>query len=170
MVWYRVSQILRWKAEKLTPKEQLLYYRSQKKTRGLEKGELFMRKMLFAFATLSILLGCLVAMPNQTEATDTWIKTSEGMDFYVIDETVKKNGYPDLFCVNVKLVKDGKIIKTEERMYAKFKSEYWTFGKDEEKNSPIRSFTYKDEIFEYCMGKLGWKYTVVDKYDEKRYS
>ena len=66
------------------------------------------------------------------------------------------------FKVIVKQVQNGKVIKSNEWSFSKWKDDGWRYRTDEMKGNT--SIVYNSEIFEYCMKKLGWTYVKNNGY------
>ncbi len=66
------------------------------------------------------------------------------------------------FRVKVNQVQNGKVIKTIEYSYSKWKDDNWRYKTNEMKGNT--SIVYNDNVFEGCMKKLGWAYNKKDGY------
>ena len=120
-----------------------------------------MKKFFFAFmfvVTLTFAQTC--------AAKDVWVAHwggSDNVDIYVMDDTIISKSYDESFTVTTKSVRNGQLLETVQWDYYK-SSGYggmWRYETNKMRDNDSVVLP-GDEIFKFCMGKLGWSYTVKD--------
>lgn len=99
-------------------------------------------------------------------ASDIWVESwnDEGVDIYVVDETIKNISVENnrAFSVSVKEVKGGQLLKNVQWTFSKFSDDFWRYETSEMDGEHLTVVIPRNAIFEFCMEKLGWSFSVVD--------
>lgn len=123
-----------------------------------------MKKFIF-FALLTVTL-IFSASFNNCEAKDVWVTrwASENIDIYVMDDTITSgsSGNSRYFKVSTKQVRNGKLLKVINWSYSKGNGGMWRYETSTMDGTHTTAVLSRDEIFEFCMKKLGWSYRIVD--------
>ena len=119
--------------------------------------------VLLAFLTAAMFLSISV---NSCEAEDVWVShwASEGIDIYVMDDTIIGDSSDDnkYFKVSVKEVKNDELIKVVNWHFSQYKTDMWRYATSAMDGTHTTAVIAKNELFEFCMNKLGWSYRVDD--------
>ena len=122
-----------------------------------------MRKI---FLAVVVTLTCLATFNLPAAAKDVWIDSSEGVETYIMDETIEgdSNENGKWLRVDTKIIKDGEIVRAVRWIFTQDGSdgdrlENWFCNASE---NGSRSFgtervsgTYLKKIIAYCLDHLG---------------
>lgn len=116
----------------------------------------------FKFIFSLLLAATMIFSANICAAADAWAGhlPKEKVDLYVMDDTINAGANQDYFSVSVKYVKKGKLDKIVNWKFSKRKTDLWHYSTVEKKGVKDKVLTAPNEIFEFCMGQLGWSYRV----------
>lgn len=127
-----------------------------------------MRLLVFAvmFALLTVTQTC--------AAADIWIEhwNSEGIDIYAIDKTIRGDVSQDgnrYFTVSTKFVKGGKLQQTVKWKFSSYRGDMWRYETSTMDGSHTTVVIPRNRLFEFCMNKLGWTYTITNDSGIKYY-
>ena len=97
-------------------------------------------------------------------AKDIWVDNweGEGVDVFVMDDTIIANDAKNNFSVSTKMVHNGKLARVLTWKFSKFRDDMWRYETNEMDGSHTTVVTPRNKIFEFCMKKLGWSYKIVD--------
>ena len=120
-----------------------------------------MTKIFFAvmFAVLTVSQTC--------AAADVWIEhwQSEGIDIYAADDSIKgdvSQSGDKYFIVSTKFVKGGEVQRVVKWTFSKYQSDMWRYETSAMDGTHTTVVIPRSPLFEFCMNKLRWKYTVTD--------
>ena len=120
-----------------------------------------MTKIFFAvmFAVLTVSQTC--------AAADVWIEhwQSEGIDIYAADDSIKgdvSQSGDKYFTVSTKFVKGGEVQRVVKWTFSKYQSDMWRYETSAMDGTHTTVVIPRSPLFEFCMNKLRWKYTVTD--------
>ena len=126
---------------------------------------MIMKKFFLAtFICCTVALFCTL---NSCNAKDVWVSSRNGINVYVMDETIKDTitNYPSrYFDVSIKKVQNGSLLEVESWHYSKVENERWNARCNKYDSSVLMP---RDFVFEFCMKKLGWSYKITQ---DKRYA
>ena len=119
--------------------------------------------VLLAILTAAMFLSISV---NRCEAEDVWVSygSSKDIDIYVMDDTIigdssDNNKY---FKVSVKEVRNDELIRVVDWHFSQYKTDMWRYATSEMDGTHTTAVISKNELFEFCMNKLGWSYRIDD--------
>ena len=97
-------------------------------------------------------------------AKDIWVDhwESEGVDVYVMDDTIIANDAKNNFSVSTKMVHNGELSRVLTWNFSKYQDDMWRYETNSMDGSHTTVVTPRNKIFEFCMKKLGWSYKIVD--------
>ena len=100
-------------------------------------------------------------------AKDVWVDhwNYENVDIYVMDDTLR-HGISDSgkwFAVSTKEVKNGKLQKVINWQFSQFHTDMWRYETSTMDGRHTTVVIPKSNLFEYCMNKIGWTFTVKDQ-------
>ena len=99
------------------------------------------------------------AFCNVAGAKDVWVDRwqSENTDIYVMDETINGNNMRDGFTVSVKEVKNSRLLRIVKwDIYDG--GGMWRYSTDDMSGDHDTVLMAPNQIFEFCMKRLGWTY------------
>ena len=117
-----------------------------------------MKKFFFALmfvVTLTVASTC--------AAKDVWIDHwggSDNFDIYVMDDTIISKSYGERFTVTTKFVRNGQLLETVHWDFNK--SGMWRYETSTMNGDNDTSVIPRSPLFEFCMNRLGWSYTIRD--------
>lgn len=101
-------------------------------------------------------------------ASDIWVDywTDSRIDVYVIEESLKDISAPEnlAFKVSTKEVRNGQLLKIVHWNFTKLGDDFWRFETSEMDGEHLTVVLPRHAIFEFCMNKLGWTYSVVESW------
>ena len=97
-------------------------------------------------------------------AKDIWVDNweGEGVDVYVMDDTIIANDAKNNFSVSTKMVHNGQLSRVLNWHFSKYQDDMWRYETDSMDGTHTTVVTPRNKIFEFCMKKLGWSYKIVD--------
>lgn len=120
-----------------------------------------MAKIFFAvmFAVLTVSQTC--------AAADVWVDRwqSDGIDIYAADDSIKgdvSQSGDKYFTVSTKFVKGGKVQRVVKWTFSKYQSDMWRYETSAMDGTHTTVVIPRNPLFEFCMKKLRWQYTVTD--------
>ena len=119
-----------------------------------------MKKIFLIVATALIFF-----TPARSSAADVWVDywNSEGVDIYVVDETIIKISDYTAFSVTTKKVADGQLKQVTKWTFGKSPANgMWRYETSEMDGEHFTAVLYRNRIFEFCMKNLGWGYKIED--------
>ena len=107
---------------------------------------------------LSLMFVVALAFTSTCAAKDVWIDHwgSEGVDIYVMDDTIVGNSSGNGFSVVTKEVRNGRLLKNVKWIFDNARGS-WRY-ETSTMNGNHTSIVYNNKIFEFCMNRLGWSY------------
>ena len=113
---------------------------------------------------LSTIFVTLIFTSSICAAKDIWVDhwESEGVDVYVIDDTIIANDAKNNFSVSTKMVHNGELSRVLTWNFSKYKNDMWRYETNSMDGSHTTVVTTRNKIFEFCMKNLGWSYKIVD--------
>ena len=120
-----------------------------------------MRQIFFA-ATFAVTL----IVAQTCAAQDIWVAhwNAENVDVYAMDDTIT-SGTSDTgryFKVTTKFVRGGQLLEVVNWSFSKFRDDMWRYETSTMDGTHTAVVIPRSPLFEFCMGKLGWSYKVVD--------
>lgn len=101
-------------------------------------------------------------------AADIWVdsRNDEGVDIYVVDETIKNISADDnrAFSVSVKEVRGEQLLKNIRWTFIKFGDEFWRYQTTDMDGEHLTVVIPRNAIFEFCIEKLGLSYSAVENW------
>ncbi|MBQ6976900.1 MAG: hypothetical protein IJQ16_10185 [Selenomonadaceae bacterium] len=121
-----------------------------------------MKKIIF---TLTIFVA-LIFSAATCAANDVWVDSwgSEGVDIYVMDDTIIGNNDRNYFSVSTKKVRNGKLIQVVQWKFSKFRGDMWRYETSTMDGSHTTVVIPRNKIFEFCINRLGWSYRIEGNY------
>ena len=115
--------------------------------------------LLTIFATL-------IFSASTCAAKDVWVDTwqSEGIDIYVMDNTIVGNDNRNYFSVSVKQVRNGRLDKVVIWKFSQVRGDMWRYETSTMDGTHTTVVSHPNKIFEFGMNQLGWSYRVDDMY------
>ena len=113
----------------------------------------------------------MLGSPN-SQATDVWVaQNSNGIDIYVMDDTIKygTNKTGRWFSVSTKRIRNGQLIGVSTTQYSKYKTDMWRYYIKTQQAGRFEPVTPKSQVFEYVMKDLRWYYEVKPGYGRSSY-
>lgn len=105
--------------------------------------------------------------PANCEAADVWVDhwNSENLDLFVIEDSLRygSGATGKYFNVNVKQVRNGRLVRTVHWEYSKYKTDMWRYETSTMDGHHTTAVNVTDHLFEYCMNRIGWNYSI-DRY------
>ena len=113
---------------------------------------------------LSTIFVTLIFTSSICAAKDIWVDhwESEGVDVYVMDDTIIANDAKNNFSVSTKMVHNGELSRVLTWNFSKYQDDMWRYETNSMDGSHTTVVTPRNKIFEFCMKKLGWSYKIVD--------
>lgn len=121
---------------------------------------------------LVLLVGLFLFGSPNSQATDVWVaQNSNGIDIYVMDDTIKygTNKTGRWFSVSTKRVRNGQLIGVSTTQYSKYKTDMWRYYIKTQQAGRFEPVTPKSQVFEYVMKDLRWYYEVKSGYGRSSY-
>ena len=126
-----------------------------------------MKKFFFGIVMM-LAAFCIVAPASECGATDVWVAhwNDENVDIYVMDDTLQygTGSTGRWFNVVTKKVRDGRLLRTIDWKFSKFKSDMWRYETSTMDGRHTTVVMPSNGVFRYCMNAIGWCYTVRDYY------
>ena len=124
-----------------------------------------MKKILLS--CLMVLAAIFATLPApHCSAADVWVAhwNSENIDFYVEDDTLRYDSSQPghYFFVDAKEVRNGNLLREVRWQYSKFRSDAWRYQTSTMRGDHTTIVIPRDYLFEYCMNRLGWGYSIED--------
>lgn len=120
-------------------------------------------KKLLSITMLAVFM--LIFAPN-CEATDVWVEhwNNEDVDIFVMDDTIVSgsDAYSRGFTVSTKTVKNGKLQGVINWHFDNGKG--WRYSSSRMDPRITSRVTPRNNIFEFCMNRLGWSYSINNGY------
>lgn len=113
---------------------------------------------------ITIFIAELIFSAATCAAKDVWVDrwNSEGIDIYVMDDTIVGNDNKNYFSVSVKQVRNGRLDKV---VIWKFdKHGMWRYETSTMDGTHTTVVIPRNKIFEFCMERLGWYYRIDGNY------
>ena len=119
-----------------------------------------MRKIILAVTLISTL----IFSASICAAKDIWVdhRQSEGLDIYVMDDTITAGDNRDYFSVSTKMIKNGNLSQVVVWKFSKYGEDMWRYETDAMDGTHTTVVIPQNKVFEYCMNRLGWSYKIVD--------
>lgn len=118
------------------------------------------------FTLFALLVTVIFSMSFQNvEAKDVWVEhwSYENADIYVMDDTIApSNSERNYFSVSTKEVRNGKLLKVISWKFSKYKDDMWRYETSTMDGMHTTVVSPGNKVFEFCMNKLGWSYTVKE--------
>ena len=97
-------------------------------------------------------------------AKDIWVDTweGEGVEVYVMDDTIVGNDTRNYFSVSTKLLHNGKLSRSLTWKFSKFRDDMWRYETNTMDGTHTTVVIPRNKVFEFCMNQLGWSYKIVD--------
>ena len=113
---------------------------------------------------LSTIFVTLIFTSSICAAKDIWVDhwESEGVDVYVMDDTIIANDAKNNFSVSTKMVHNGELSRVLTWNFSKYQDDMWRYETNSMDGSHTTVVTPRNKIFEFCMKNLGWSYKIVD--------
>ena len=121
---------------------------------------------------LVLLCGVFWVGAFNSHATDVWVaRNSDGIDIYVMDDTIKygTNKGSKWFSVSTKKVRDGRLLGVTNVRYSKYKSDMWRYYIKTQQAGRYAVLTPTSPVFEYVMKELRWYYEARSVYTSTYY-
>lgn len=121
-----------------------------------------MKKFFFALMFIAVL-----TVSQTCAAADVWIEhwQADGVDIYAVEDSIKgdvlQNG-DKYFTVSTKFVKRGEVQRVVKWTFSKYQSDMWRYETSAMDGTHTTVVIPRNPLFEFCMNKLRWKYTVTD--------
>ena len=112
-----------------------------------------MKKFFFA-----VMFVVTLTLASTCAAKDVWVENYNGVDTYVMDDTITSNtsGNGKSFSVSVKQVRNGQLQKVVTCNYFKYEDDMW---REHVKDHSVVLHPI-NKVFEFCMNRLGWSYRI----------
>lgn len=121
-----------------------------------------MRKIILAVTLISTLIFSVSICAAKDIWVDHW--QSEGIDIYVMDDTITAGNNQDYFSVSTKKVKNGNLLKVVVWKFSKVRNDMWRYETSSMRGTHTTVVTHPNKVFEFCMAKLGWSYSIKNIY------
>ena len=97
-------------------------------------------------------------------AADVWVDRwqSEGVEVYVMDDTIIGNDNRNYFSVSTKMVKNGRLTQVVVWKFSKYRDDMWRYETNTMSGGHTTVVIPQNKVFEFCMNQLGWAYKIVD--------
>lgn len=122
-----------------------------------------MRGLIFAVMFIVAL-----SIAGTCAAQDVWVAhwNAENIDVYAMDDTIT-SGTSDTgkyFSVTAKFVSNGSLQKVVVWKFIKSRSDMWRYETSTMDGRHMTVVIPRSPLFEFCMDKLGWSYTIDGHY------
>ena len=113
---------------------------------------------------LPVIFSTLIFSASICAAKDIWVDTweGEGVEVYVMDDTIKGNDTRNYFSVSTKLLHNGKLSRSLTWKFSKFRDDMWRYETNTMDGTHTTVVIPRNKVFEFCMNQLGWSYKIVD--------
>lgn len=115
---------------------------------------------------LVLLCGLFLFCSSNSQATDVWVSQYNGVDIYVMDNTIRysTNGKMRSFTVSTKRVRNGQLLSTTATEYSQYKNDMWRYYIKTQYAGRFAVLSPRSPVFEYVMDQLGWAYYIQGRY------
>ena len=115
---------------------------------------------------LVLLCGLFLFGSSNSQATDVWGSQYNGVDIYVMDNTIRysTNGKMRSFTVSTKRVRNGQLLSTTATEYSQYKNDMWRYYIKTQYAGRFAVLSPRSPVFEYVMDQLGWAYYIQGRY------
>ena len=115
---------------------------------------------------LVLLCGLFLFGSSNSQATDVWVSQYNGVDIYVMDNTIRysTNGKMRSFTVSTKRVRNGQLLSTTATEYSQYKNDMWRYYIKTQYAGRFAVLSPRSPVFEYVMDQLGWVYYIQGRY------
>lgn len=115
---------------------------------------------------LVLLCGLFLFGSSNSQATDVWVSQYDGVDTYVMDNTIRysTNGKSRSFTVSTKRVRNGQLLSTKSTEYYQYKNDMWRYYIQTPYAGRLTVLSPRSPVFEYVMNQLGWAYYIQGRY------
>ena len=115
---------------------------------------------------LVLLCGLFLFGSSNSQATDVWVSQYNGVDIYVMDNTIRysTNGKLRSFTVSTKRVRNGQLLSTTATEYSQYKNDMWRYYIKTQYAGRFAVLSPRSPVFEYVMDQLGWAYYIQGRY------
>lgn len=115
---------------------------------------------------LVLLCGLFLFGSSNSQATDVWVSQYNGVDIYVMDNTIRysTNGKMRSFTVSTKRVRNGQLLSTTATEYSQYKNDMWRYYIKTQYAGRFAVLSPRSPVFEYVMDQLGWAYYIQGRY------
>ena len=119
-----------------------------------------MNKIILA----ATLIATMIFSASICAAKDVWVDRweGEGVDVFVVDDTIVANDAQNNFSVSTKLVHNGQLSRVLTWNFSKYENDMWRYETNAMDGGHTTVVTPQNKIFEFCMNRLGWSYRIVD--------
>lgn len=121
-----------------------------------------MKKIILAVTLISTLIFSVSICAAKDIWVDHW--QSEGIDIYVMDDTITAGNNQDYFSVSAKKVKNGNLSQVVIWKFSKHCEDMWRYETDTMDGNHTTVVISQNKLFEFCMAKLGWSYSIKNMY------
>ena len=113
---------------------------------------------------LMTIFATLIFSASTCAAKDIWVDTweGEGVEVYVMDDTIVGNDNRNYFSVSTKLLHNGKLSRRLTWKFSKFRNDMWRYETNTMDGTHTTVVIPRNKVFEFCMNQLGWSYKIVD--------
>lgn len=113
---------------------------------------------------LPVIFATLIFSASIGAAKDIWVDTweGEGVEVYVMDDTIVGNDNRNYFSVSTKLLHNGKFSRSLTWRFSKFRDDMWRYETNTMDGTHTTVVIPRNKVFEFCMNQLGWSYKIVD--------
>lgn len=115
---------------------------------------------------LVLICGLFLFGSSNSQATDVWVSQYNGIDIYVMDNTIRysTNGKIRSFTVSTKRVRNGQLLSTTVTEYSQYKNDMWRYYIQTQYAGRFAVLSPRSPVFEYVMDQLGWAYYIQGRY------
>lgn len=124
-------------------------------------------KVVSKVSVLFVLLcGLSLFGSSNSQATDVWVSQYDGVDIYVMDNTIRysTNGKSRSFTVSTKRVRNGQLLSTKSTEYYQYTNDMWRYYIQTPYAGRLTVLSPRSPVFEYVMNQLGWAYYIQGRY------
>ncbi|MBE8954325.1 MAG: hypothetical protein SR2Q5_01465 [Quinella sp. 2Q5] len=121
-----------------------------------------MKRIIFA-----VMFVVALSVAQTCAARDVWVAhwDSEGIDVYADDNSIRGDVAQSgtrYFKVTTKFVRGGKVQQVVNWTFSKHRDDMWRYETNTMSGGHTTVVIPRSPLFEFCMGKLGWSYRIVD--------
>lgn len=120
-------------------------------------------KVVSKVSVLFVLLcGLFLFGSSNSQATDVWVSQYDGVDTYVMDNTIKHGVTSSgrWVSVSTKNVRNGQLVDTITWRFSKYSNVMWRYTTTKMRPGYDLAISSTNHIFEYSMKRIGWSYRV----------